>query len=260
MNLKKHKEINELLQQLLLQVQPILADKFIGMYIGGSLTNESFNYETSDIDCYFITTSELPLNIAKNIEKIHKKFYSSKLKYAKKVEASYIHQKDILHFNPSGMRPYFNEGSYYLGEYGNNYIIELHVLREKGISILGPDIKSLIPKISTQDLMLAIHKNLHEYWEVTLNDFSKFSRSDYQIFAIFTMCRTLYSLEKGIITSKMEAAQWALQRLDNNWKNLIELAITWRPDQDLNKLAETVEFVKYVIRKTYCYQRGGNEI
>jgi len=152
-----------------------------------------------------------------------------------------------------GMRPYFNEGNYYLGEYGNNYIIELHVLREKGISILGPDIKTLIPKISTQDLMLAIQKNLHEYWEVTLSDFSKFSRSDYQVFAIFTMCRTLYSLETGTITSKIDAAQWALQRLDNNWKNLIELAIAWRPDQVLNKSDETMQFVKYAIRKSHDY-------
>lgn len=253
MNATKHKEINELLQQLLTQVQSILADKFIGMYIGGSFANGSFNYETSDIDCYIVTTSELSQDIVKNIEEMHKKFYSSELKYAKKIEASYIPQNDILHFNPSGMRPYFNEGCYYLGEYGNNYIIELYVLREKGISILGPDIKNLIQKISTQDLMLAIQKNLHEYWEVTLDDFSKFNRSDYQVFAIFTMCRTLYSLETGAITSKMEAAQWALQRLDNNWKNLIELAIAWRPEQEINKLDETMQFVKYVLRKSHDY-------
>lgn len=151
------------------------------------------------------------------------------------------------------MRPYFNEGCYYLGEYGNNYIIELHVLREKGISILGPDIKSLIKKTSTQDLVLAIQKNLHEYWEATLSDLSKFKRSDYQVFAILTMCRTLYSLETGAITSKIEAAQWALQKLDTKWKNLIEQAITWNPNQEINKLDETQLLVKYTINKSHDY-------
>ena len=63
------------------------------------------------------------------------------------------------------MRPYFNEGRYYLGHYGYNYLIELFVLREKGISIAGPDIKCLIKEISTQSLKAAIQKNLHEYWE-----------------------------------------------------------------------------------------------
>jgi aminoglycoside adenylyltransferase-like protein/nucleotidyltransferase-like protein len=253
MNTTKHKEINDLLQQLLTQVQSILAEKFIGMYVGGSLANGNFNYETSDIDCYVITKSGLSKKVIKNIEEMHKKLYSGNLKHAKKIEASYIPQKDLLHFNPSGMRPYFNEGCYYFGEYGSNYIIELHVLREKGISILGPDIKKLIKEISIQDLTLAIHKNLHDYWEATLSDFSKFSRSDYQAFAILTMCRTLYSLETGAITSKIEAAQWALQRLDNSWKNLIELAIAWRPEQEINKSDETMQFVKYVIRKSHDY-------
>lgn len=253
MNPTKHKEINELLQQLLPQVKSILADKFVGMYIGGSLSSDSFQYETSDIDCYIITTSKLSKSMLKNIEKMHKQLYSSNLKYAQKIEASYIPQEDLFHFNPSGMRPYFNEGCYYLGEYGNNYIIELHVLREKGISISGPDIKKLIKKISTQDLMLAIQKNLHEYWYSTLRDLSKFKRSDYQVFAILTMCRTLYSLENGTITSKMEAAQWALQILGNRWKNLIEQAISWSPGQEINQLDETQQFVKYTINKSHDY-------
>jgi len=88
MSLTKHKEINELLKQLLTQVQSVLAEKFIGMYIGGSLANDSFNDETSDIDCYIVTTNELSKNTAYNIEVMHKKLYSSKLKYAKKIEAS----------------------------------------------------------------------------------------------------------------------------------------------------------------------------
>jgi len=248
----KYKEINELLQQLLTQIKSILADKFVGMYIGGSLSSDSFQCETSDIDCYIIAASKLSKSVLKNIERMHNQFYLSKLKYAQKIEASYIPQKDLLHFNPSGIRPYFNEGCYYLGEYGNNYIIELHVLREKGISISGPDIKSLIKKISPQDLILAIQKNLHEYWEVILSDLSKFKRSDYQVFAILTMCRTLYSLETGAITSKIEAAQWTLQRLDR-WKNLIEHAITWNPGQELNKVDETQQFIKYTINKCHDY-------
>ncbi len=52
--------------------------------------------------------------------------------------------------------------------------------REKGISIAGPDIKSLIKEISTQSLKAAIQKNLHYYWETNLINFSKFKRSDCQ--------------------------------------------------------------------------------
>lgn len=231
MSSTKYREINELLQQLLLQIQSILTDKFVGMYIGGSVASNSFHCETSDVDCYIITTSTLSNNVINKIEEMHKRFYSSKLQYAKKIEASYIPKKDLLDFDPNGMRPYFNEGSFYLGQYGSNYLIELHVLRENGITIAGPDIKNLIKEISTKTLKLAIQKNLYEYWEISLTDFTKFRRSDYQVFAILTMCRTLYSLETGRIISKTEAAQWAIQKLDTKWKNLIELATTWEPSQ-----------------------------
>jgi aminoglycoside adenylyltransferase-like protein len=87
-----------------------------------------------------------------------------------------------------------------------------------------------------------------------LSDLSKFKRSDYQVFAILTMCRTLYSLETGRITSKTEAAQWAIQKLDDRWKSLIELAITWEPSQKINKLEETRQFVKYVLSKSNDYK------
>lgn len=246
-------EINVLLRQLLLQIQSILANEFVGMYVGGSLSGNSFNMATSDIDCYIITTKVLSENMVRKIEEMHTQFYSSKLKYAKKIEASYIPQNDLIDFDPQGVRPYFNEGCYYLAHYGNNYLIELFVLREKGISIAGPDIKCLIKEISTQSLKAAIQKNLHEYWATNLIDVSKFKRSDYQVFAILTMCRTLYSLKTGKIASKIDAAQWAMQHLDAKWKNLIELAIAWEPSQEINKLEESQHFVRYVLNKSGDY-------
>jgi hypothetical protein len=249
----KYKEINELLEQLLLQIRSILTGNLIGMYIGGSLVNNNFNCETSDIDCYIITTNALSKNMLSKIEEMHKKFYLSNIKYAQKIEVSYVSQNDILHFDPSGIRPYFNEGCYYLGQYGNNFLIELYILRENGIAVVGPNIKSLVKEITIPSLKLAMQKNLYEFWEINLNDLLKFKRSDYQVFAILTMCRTLYSLETGNITSKIEAAQWAMQKLDGNWKNLIAHALVWKPSQELNKLEETQKFVRYALNKCHEY-------
>lgn len=245
-----YSEINELLQQFLLRTQSILTNEFLGMYIGGSLTGDFFNRETSDIDCYIVTYNVLSRNVLSRIEAMHAQLDSSKLDYAKKIEASYIPQNDLLVFNPNATRPYFNEGRYYRGQYGNNYLIELFLLREKGIALAGPDIKSLIKEISIQTLKSAIQKNLYEYWEINISDLIRYERSDYQVFAILTMCRSLYSLETGRITSKIEAAQWAIKQLDSNWKNLIELAIAWEPSQKINKVEETQNFVRYVLNKS----------
>lgn len=254
MNLTQYRELNELIQQLVVQIQSILASELVGIYIGGSLATNNFNLKTSDIDCYIVTTKALSENTRNMLEEMHKKLYSSKEHYAKKIEASYIPQNDLLNFDTNGTRPYFNEGDFYMGQYGSNYLIELSVLREKGITIIGPDIKSLIKKLSSQDLKTAIKSNLDDYWELSLSDFSKFKRSDYQVFAILTMCRTLYSLETGKITSKIEAAQWAMQQIDAHWNSLIELAIAWDLSQEINKLEETQNFVRYVLNKSRGYK------
>ena len=68
------------------------------------------------------------------------------------------------------------------------------------------------------------------------------------------MCRTLYSLETGKITSKIEAALWAMQQLDTKWKNLIELAIASEPSQEINRLEETQNFVRHVLNKSRDYR------
>ena len=244
-----YKVINEFLQHLVLQTQAILENNLLGAYIGGSLATDSFNPETSDIDYYVITTSLLSENKTCKLEKMHKQIYSSNLKYAKKLEASYIPQQDLLNFSSGGTRPYFNEGNFYpLAPYGNNYLIELHVLREKGATLLGPEIKNLIKEVSTPDLMSAIQKNLQEYWNVTLKDTSKYERNDYQVFSVLTMCRTLYSLKTGCITSKTEAALWATPRLESRWQKLIKQILAWKFGQDINLSKGTREFVKYVLQ------------
>ncbi|AUH70620.1 aminoglycoside adenylyltransferase domain-containing protein [Legionella sainthelensi] len=241
-------EVTALLQEFLYQLRSILLEKFIGLYVGGSIANSSFNPNTSDIDCYIVTSAHLCENTITQIEIMHNQLYSSQLPYAKKVEASYISQIELWDFNPEKSRPYFNEGKLYQAPYNSNFIIELFMLRNKGFAISGPPIKNLIQEISTQDLQLAIKRNLYDYWQVMLFDLVKLSRSDYQVFAILTMCRTLYSIEKGDIASKIGAAKWVIDKY-NIWEDLITKALAWEPDLELNKLNETQQFIKYVLDK-----------
>lgn len=242
--------INILLQQLLLKIQTVLSCQLVGLYIGGSIATNSFNNETSDIDCYVITEHALSKNIIQHIEAMHKAFYLSEIVYARKVEVSYIPKASLVNFNPQDRRPYFNEGNFYLAPYGNNFIIELYVLREKGISVFGPNIKLLTKEITVSDLRLAIHRNLIDYWQPMLANLEKLQRDDYQVFGILTMCRILYTLETNLIASKKEAAQWAVKNLNRTWKELIEKALCWQAPQQFNQLEATQQFISYVLNKS----------
>lgn len=243
-----NQQLTDMLQQLLLQIQSILKTELICVAIGGSIANHNFDMSTSDIDCYIVTATKLPKNIIRDIEEMHSQFYENNIGLAKRIEASYIPREDLLKFEPSATRPYFNEGKFHLATYGNNFLIELCMLRECGITIFGSDIKSLMTEISRQDLFKAMKHNLSEYWEPLLNDSSKLSRSDYQVFAILTMARTIYSFETGTLTSKSAAAQWVIDHYPS-WKPLIEQAIVWQTGMAFHALDEVKNMIRYVLKK-----------
>ena len=44
------------------------------MYLGGSVANECFDLESSDIDCYIVTATDLSQQEISEIEIMHKQF------------------------------------------------------------------------------------------------------------------------------------------------------------------------------------------
>ncbi len=71
-------EIEILIKQLASQIQPILNNKLVGIYLGGSVANGSFYPETSDIDCYVILSTSLSQQETETIEAMHQCFFSEK--------------------------------------------------------------------------------------------------------------------------------------------------------------------------------------
>ncbi len=186
-NITPYAQIDEVIQHLLQKLQTCIPKKLSGFYIGGSLANNSFDDKTSDIDCYILLISPLSKTELKHIEQLHQQFYQSFLPWGQKIEASYISLEDLCPFEKTRARPYFNEGHFYLAEYGANFKIELALLREKGLMVIGPELNTLIPALSVIEFKQAIQENLMDYWQPLLHETTKLARPDYQLFAIFTM-------------------------------------------------------------------------
>jgi hypothetical protein len=72
---------------------------------------------------------------------------------------------------------------------------------------------------------------------------------NYQAFAVLTMCRDLYVLERGVLVSKPVAAAWASRRLGSPWAALVERALGWRADErvDDRSLGGTLAFVAHAV-------------
>ncbi len=247
----QYPEINHILDLLLSNATKVLGNQLVGMYLYGSLSSGDFNPESSDIDFLVVTTSTLSDKAIAELRSMHHRIWKSGLRWASKLEGSYIPKRDIRRHDPrSAPCPTVNEGKFYLDKRGSDWIIQRHVIREQGITLAGPDPKTLIDPVGPEDIRRAVKGVLLEWWAPMLEDPSwlKNHGSEYHAFAILTMCRALHALEHGTIVSKPVAARWAQKELGERWSQVIERSLA-QPvgyeDHDLYK--ESLEFIRFTM-------------
>jgi hypothetical protein len=250
-------DINTMLDKLLSSAQTILGDRFFAMYLYGSLACGNFTPETSDIDFLIVTSEALSDETISELEAMHTGFKASGLKWAKKLEGKYLPKDDLPRFNPNRPpRPTINEGKFYLDGEGSDWIIQRHVIREQGLVLAGPPPKTLIDPILPDELRQSVLGVMYEWWAPMLDKPDFLRGGEYQAYAVLTMCRTLYTLEHGVIASKPVSAHWALDALDGRWRPSIEKSLAWTHATQMDILNETLDFIRYT--RDAC-QRHKNE-
>ena len=151
-------EVNVVLNVLIPDVQAILGDQFIGMYLHGSLAYGDFNPQTSDIDFLIVTADNLPDEILALLKTMHARLRTSGLTWATRLEGAYIPRQALCRYDPApACHPWLGvDGHFAVEQLGSEWIIQRWILREKGIAITGPPLKSMIDPVSTDDLRQAV--------------------------------------------------------------------------------------------------------
>lgn len=246
-------DVNEILNLLFTNIRDVLNDQFVGMYLYGSLSSGDFAPETSDIDFLVVTTDSLIQETIAELEALHHRIWESGLKWAAKLEGAYIPMRDIPRYSPTHSRcPVVNEGKFYVGGFGSDWILQRHVIREMGVVLEGPDPKTLIEPVTSDEIRRAVLDALQEWWFPMLDDPSwlRQNGSNFHGFAVITMCRALHALKHGTIVSKPKAIQWARENLDARWHPLIEQAIVSQYGGQSDFLNETLKFIRYTLEET----------
>jgi hypothetical protein len=247
-------DVNAALNLLLSSVRAALHDQFVGMYLYGSLSSGDFDPETSDVDFVVVTVSELSDELVAALAAMHARIATSDLKWVAKLEGSYLPQGALQHYVRDDLpRPTLNEGSFYLAPHGWDWVIQRHILREHGVVVAGPPLRPMIDPVQPDDLRRAVRELLQEWWAPMIADPTRLERSDYQAYAILSMCRALHALHTGTIVSKAAAAAWAQNRLGERRAHMIEQAIAWRPGQRLDYLGEIVELIRYTVARANAH-------
>jgi 8-oxo-dGTP pyrophosphatase MutT (NUDIX family) len=245
-------EVNALLFELLAGARGVLGAHFVGMYLYGSLAVGDFAPDNSDIDFVVVTEDELPGEQLRALQLLHARLARGPSKWAKELEGSYIPRRALRRYDPRRARhPHIDRGQDELRveQHDSDWIVQRYSLREHGVSLAGPDIKTLIDPISADQLRRGVRELLQTWWAPMLDDVTRLLSPGYRTYAILTMCRMLYTLEHGTIVSKPAAALWAQTALDRRWTPLIRQALASPREPLPENLNETLGLLRHTLER-----------
>jgi len=244
-------DVNRLLTFMLERVQTILGAQLVGFYLYGSLSSGDFDPESSDVDFLIVTEGELGSDMLDALREMHANIEASGLPYARRLEGSYIPRAALRRYDPqNAMHPTIGiDWEFGISQHGTNWVLERSIVREQGIVVWGAPPKTPIDPVTPEELRTAVCGMLHDFWQAQLGGPDWLRPRDYQAFAILSLCRALYTISEGKVVSKPEAASWAKQRLDPQWRGLIDQALEWRHEHQADDMADMLEFLRFAVAR-----------
>ena len=248
--------LNAVLLDLVTGARAILKDNFIGAYLQGSFGLGDWD-EHSDVDWLIVIDHDLSDAELADLQTLHARIYDGACPWAQHLEGSYF-PKDLLRREDESKTPlhYLDNGARRLvPSVHDNELVVRWQMRERGITLAGPDPTELIDPIPVDALKREVHTTMRVWGEeIRTGDYAIGNRWA-QAFAVVSYCRMLHTLATGEITSKPAAVRWALAHLDPAWHGLIQRAWADRPDPGVKVLtaanpadvASTHRYIAYAI-------------
>lgn len=256
-------EVTIVLDELLPSVEQILGDRFLGMYLYGSLAYGGFDRD-SDVDFVVITKDELTRDNFTALKEMHARIAALDSWCATQLEGSYLPLQGLQVYQPQRVLYYHIdrgrdeelkrmeiEEARLSRAWWGGWVLLRAVLWESGIVLAGPAPDTLINPVPPQEIRQANLAILQGWLVPLLEGKGQIPDSGYQAYFVLTLCRMLYTFEYGAIASKRVAARWAKARLGQPWSALIERAWDGRrhPQRKVKPedVKETLAFIRHIL-------------
>ncbi len=251
MSITMYPDIDEILAQLLSEMQAVLGQKLLGLYLYGSLVSGDFDHDISDLDMLAVIASNLDEQAAAALQHMHEDFARRHPQWENRIEVQYFSTKGLKTFRTqaSKMGNISPGEPFHIIDSGIEWLMNWYFVREHDVVLFGPSSRQFIPPISKQEYLQAVQDHARQWTEYVKNTNTSWYGQSY---AVLTLCRALYSYTNGEQASKKKAAAWAAQQLPE-WTSLIQNALRWRkhwkPEQSSPEATypETERFVDLVI-------------
>jgi len=243
-------DINDLLDDLLAQMQIVLKQKLVGLYLFGSLVWGDFDRGSSDIDLLAATASDIDDQEFSKLHQMHVDIVNTYPYWNGRIEIAYLSTYALKTFKsrPSKIAIISPGEPFHFKEADKGWLMNWYMVQEQGLTLFGPAPTTLIDPISKQEFIQTVKAHVVGWGEWIYNARTRPA----QAYAILTMCRALYTCKHGVQVSKRKAAEWAAQELPE-WSELITSALAWRSawrDDNVDSAAtfpETLRFVQFAI-------------
>ncbi|MEB2298616.1 DUF4111 domain-containing protein [Lysinibacillus xylanilyticus] len=234
-----------------------------GFYLHGSIALNGYINGSSDIDFITVVNRTLTEEDAKVIADLHKKL-NRKYKDIG-MDGSYILVEDVgkKQSEVKGCLK-VNEGKTYRGIDDINPIT-WSILKNKGITVLGPDVATYNFSVDERVLVDYVLQNMNSYWANRLKTFNKYKNKAFLIpnklvdveveWSITGMLRQFYTLKEKDIVSKVDACQYAIHHLPEEFHDIINEAISIREGSKIRycnskkqRIDDTVQCMDYILK------------
>lgn len=243
-------ELNDLLGELTRKARDILGRNFVGAYLQGSFAVGDADLHS---DCDFLIPVDGPITAEQEagLRRLHDEIPTRDGHWCTELEGSYPDRAQLGDLRGVG-NPwlYIDHGKREMewSTHCNTEVVRWS-LRERGITIVGPDPTTLVAEVPAEVLRAKMRDHLPGFMDDLLS-WTTFDIAWTQRYAVTTYCRMLHTLDTGEVTSKRAALRWAIVTLDERWRPLLTQVMQdrthqWDAPPRPHSVAATLEFARY---------------
>lgn len=247
------KDINQVctyIQKINSEMKRILKERFVGLYIHGSLAEGDFKWERSDIDMLVVIDSYL--NSAEKLELLEVLEHLAVKGPEKGIEISILNKEAIqssdypLPFEFHNSRYWYESVMAHGWEHPDRALLvdgdlssHIHNLHSNHIVVEGPPVKDVFPSISKKDFLKSI-------------EFDEYDAPVMAVDTVMNLCRFDYYLRTGEMVSKAKGLIHAMNELEvyNDFlRTIYELYDNNANDIPMEYYREVETFKHFMIEK-----------
>lgn len=257
-------DINEVLSALRERVEEVLGTHLLGLYVVGSLAVGDFDPVRSDLDFIVVTQTDIGTAHVQALQEMHAQFAEEPSPWAQRLEVIYAPQAALrVEYRPlPGHVPQLEKGTaLFTAPLEDGWVFGCWTLRERGLTVCGPPPERLGVVTAQRAMAEAVRAVAAQWLHDAAHDptwLGWLREREHRLFVVQTLCRMLYSLETGEVTSKPHALSWGKQVLGKPWSALVAQAVRGQPEHlDDETVAAMLDFIRYTLETGQRRLSGG---